>query len=164
MDLPHAPVRLLWAHIQLTADPQQAARADSLLRDQHQADQHAHQDRHRLQRAKDLRDALLSDPSLAFAYWFLDHPEAIDEETVQRVEHLITAAASYAPNTTWVQVAQILQEFVRNLPDDARQHLVTSLAHILDRDGQPERAHQIRTAGQTPPPEPSPAAGLNDSS
>ncbi|MFE3382684.1 hypothetical protein [Streptomyces anulatus] len=164
MDLPDAPVRLLWAHIRLTADPQQAARADSLVRDRHQAEQHAHQDRMRLQRAKDLREALLSDPSLAFAYWFLDHPEAIDEETVQRVENLITASASYAPNTTWVQVAKILQEFVRNLPGDARQHLVTSLTHILDRYGQPERAHQMRTIGQTPPSEPSHAAGLNGNS
>ncbi|MFG2289458.1 hypothetical protein ACGFOU_25735 [Streptomyces sp. NPDC048595] len=164
VDLPDVPVRLLWAHIRLTADPQQAARADSLVRDQQQAEQRAHQDRLRLQRAKDLREALLSDPSLAFAYWFLDHPEAIDVGTVQRVEQLITAAASYAPNTAWVQVAQILQEFVRNLSDDARQHLVTSLAHILDRYGQPERAHQMRTAGESPSPGPSPTAGLDDSS
>nr|WP_312024608.1 PH domain-containing protein [Streptomyces sp. WAC 06783] len=163
VDLPHIPVRLLWARIQLTADPQQAADADLLLRDQHRAEHHARQDRHRLQRALDLRDALLTDPSLAFAYWFLDHPETIDKETVNRVECLVTAAASYAPRSTWVQVAQILQEFVHALPDDARQHLITSFAHILERYGQHERAQQMRTAGLTPPPEPPSATGRTGS-
>ncbi|MFJ6825481.1 hypothetical protein ACIQRJ_34285 [Streptomyces niveus] len=149
VDVPHTPVRLLWAQIRLTADPQQADRADALLRDQHQAEHRARQDHHRLQRAKDLRDALLTDPSLAFAYWFLDHPETIDEQTVQRVERLINAAASYAPHTTWVQVARILQEFVHTLPDDSRQHLITSLAHIFDRYGQTGRAQQLRATAQT---------------
>ncbi|MEV0254698.1 hypothetical protein AB0H82_10605 [Streptomyces sp. NPDC050732] len=152
MDVPHTPVRLLWAHIRLTADPQQADRADSLLRDQHQTEHHARQDHHRLQRAKDLRDALLTDPSLAFAYWFLDHPETVDEQSVQRVEHLINAAASYAPHTTWVQVARILQEFVHTLPDESRQHLIISLAHILDRYGHTDRAQQLRATAQTPQP------------
>ncbi|MBP0458981.1 hypothetical protein [Streptomyces montanisoli] len=157
VDLPNLPVRLLWARIRLTADAQQAAHVDQLLRERHQAEHDARQDHRRLQRATDLRDALLTDPSLAFAYWFLDHPEAVDEATVQHVERLITAAASYAPGTTWVQVARILQDFVLTLPDDSRQHLITSLAHIFDRYGQPQRAQQLRTAGQTSPSSPSTA-------
>lgn len=143
-DMPDAPVRLLWARVQLTADPHQAADINLLLRDQHQAERRARDDQHRLQRAQDLRDALLSDPSLAFAYWFLDHPEAIDTETVTRVERLVASAASYAPHNAWVQVAVLLQDFVRDLPGDAHQHLVTSLAHIFDRYGQPERAQSLR--------------------
>ncbi|MFE1797681.1 hypothetical protein ACFW9L_16110 [Streptomyces sp. NPDC059517] len=157
VDLPTLPVRLLWARIRLTAAPQQAAHVDQLLREQHQTEHDARQDRRRLQRAKDLRDALLADPSLAFAYWFLDHPEAADEATVQHLERLITTAASYAPDNTWVHVARILQDFVSTLPGDARQHLITSLAHILDRYGQPERAHELRTAGHAAPLSP-PAA------
>jgi hypothetical protein len=159
-ELAQASVRLLWARIQLNAHHQEAVHVERLLREQHQAELHAHQCRNRLQRATDLREALLSDPSLAFAYWFLDHPEAIDTETVQRIESLIAAAASYAPHNGWVQAAQILQEFVRDLSDEAREHLVTGLAHIFDRFGQPERARQLRTVGGTPLPPPA-SPGLN---
>ncbi|MFI9719236.1 hypothetical protein ACIHFE_06195 [Streptomyces sp. NPDC052396] len=165
VEVPGAPVRLLWARIQLTADPQQAAHVNRLLREQHNAERRARDDQHRLQRAQDLREALLSDPSLAFAYWFLDHPEAIDTETVQRVEKLVASAASYAPRNTWVQVAALLQDFVRNLPDDARRHLVTGLAHIFDRYGQPERARSLRALSDemAPPPPPSSDPILADS-
>ncbi|MFE0763271.1 hypothetical protein [Streptomyces smyrnaeus] len=147
-DLAHAPVRLLQAHVHLTADPHHAAEADRLLREQHQAEQHARNEQRRLQRAHDLREALLGDPSLALAYWFLDHPETIGTATVQRVEQLIASAASYAPQTTWVQVAQLLQEFVRELSNDARQHLITGMAHIFDRHGHHDRARQLRAVAE----------------
>ncbi|MFF1740737.1 hypothetical protein ACFVZI_13400, partial [Streptomyces mirabilis] len=41
-------------------------------------------------------------------------------------------------------MAHILQDFVRDLPTDARRHLITSLAQLFDRYGHPERAMQLR--------------------
>jgi hypothetical protein len=136
------------------------------VQEQHQAEQRARQDQLRLQRARELREALLSDPSLAFAYWFLDDPDAINDETGQRIETLVAAVASYAPSNAWVQAARILLEFVTDLSSDARQHLINGLAHIFERYGQHENARQLRDVevSATLPPLTIPHSGLNGAS
>ncbi|MFE9868641.1 hypothetical protein ACFYPZ_39420, partial [Streptomyces sp. NPDC005506] len=87
-----------------------------------------------------LRDTLVTDPPLALAYWFAANAETIGTEALTRVEQLVATAATYAPQGQWVQLARLLTDFTRHLPDDAKSHLVATLATIADRYGEPDIA------------------------
>lgn len=137
------PVELLWAQTQLTAAPRDIASVIRLLRDQYDAAARDQLHHERIRRAEELRDTLLSDPSLALAYWFADRPDTVSDETIKRVETLISTVVTYTPKGTWVQLAQLLTEFNRRLDADERAHLLTTLAHLANRHGHRDIAEQI---------------------
>lgn len=147
LTIPRLPVRLLWAQAQITAQPQHLAAVSAYQRQQYEEDLHDQHIRRRQQRAQDLYNALRTTPALVLAHWFTDHPDTLDQLTLDRIEHFITTTTTYAPDTAWVQVARLLQDFVCGLPADARQHLIASLAQLFDRYGHPDRAAQLRIIG-----------------
>ncbi|MEV8334456.1 hypothetical protein OG275_00160 [Streptomyces niveus] len=150
VELPHLPVRIVWATAHLTAGPEaQRAAVDQERRAHEQQQRRAEHDR-RLDQAHVLRDTLMSDPSLALAYWFAAAPHTIDKNTLTRLEELFSTAAAYAPNGTWAPLARLLHTFTGQLSDDAKRHLLDTLAALTDRYGQADIAAAIRALRITP--------------
>ncbi|WTO32931.1 hypothetical protein OG399_45350 [Streptomyces achromogenes] len=152
-DIPHLPVRLLWATARLTADPdtQQAALTHQRLRyeqEQRRADQ-----QRALSEARTLRDTLMSDPSLALSYWFATAPQATDANTLSRLEALFAQACAYAPQGQWAPLARLLNTFAQDLTDDTKNHLIDTLAALTDRYGHPDIAASIRALRAAPQPD-----------
>ncbi|MGW1396839.1 hypothetical protein ACWD6Q_34875 [Streptomyces nigra] len=143
-DLPNAPVRLLWGHVCLTAEPGAAQAAHSHQRHLHELQQRQAQHARRVEEAHTLRDTLMSDPSLALSYWFATAPQTVDTSTLTRLEALFAQAAAYAPQGQWAPLARLLQTFAGNLTDDAKDHLVDTLASLTDRYGRPDIAAAIQ--------------------
>ncbi|MFD6343137.1 hypothetical protein ACFWF9_00220 [Streptomyces roseolus] len=149
-DIPHIPVRIAWAHADLTCEPEALSATTRLQRTQHEEEQRqAEQDRH-LGQARALQTTLMSDPSLAMAYWFATAPDTIDEKTLPRLEELHERIAAYAPQNRWVLLARILHTFIENLSDEARGHLIETAAGFTDRYGRPDTAEAIRRLNEQP--------------
>lgn len=144
-DSTDTPVRVLWANVRLTAEPEQIAAVNRQQRELHDLEVLNEHSRRRLHHARDLRDALMADPSLVMAAWFMNRPETVDEHSVERLERLVARVTAYAPNTAWVQVAHILQEVVADLSAEKRSHLVETLAHVVERYGYDEQALRLRS-------------------
>ncbi|MFD5536310.1 hypothetical protein ACFWIJ_00250 [Streptomyces sp. NPDC127079] len=147
-DLPEAPVRLLWAHAQLTADPQDLAAVLAYQRQHYEAEANDRLVQRRRQRAQELHEALTTTPALVLAHWFSDHPETLDRDTIDHLEQLVSAVTGYAPETAWVQTARLLQTFVQQLDHDARDHLIHSMAQVFTRYDRSDLAEQLRTVSR----------------
>ncbi|MBT2530130.1 hypothetical protein J7E91_33435 [Streptomyces sp. ISL-99] len=150
-EIPLLPIRLTWAQVHLTAEPEALYAVTSQQRRLHDQELQRTQQQRRLDEAHALRDTLVADPSLALAYWFATCPETIDQETLSRVERLITTAATYAPQGHWVQLARLLTDFTARLPDNAKTHLVGTLATLADRYGHADIAAGMRSLRATQP-------------
>jgi hypothetical protein len=156
-DLPEAPIRLIWGHAHLTADPGTVQAARSHQRHLHELQQRHAEHTRRLDQAHTLRDTLMSDPSLALAYWFATAPQTIDTSTLTRLEGLFAQAAAYAPQGQWAPLARLLHTFADSLTDDAKNHLIDTLAALTDRYGHPDitaAIQSLRTATPTHPAQP----------
>ncbi|MEU9122843.1 hypothetical protein AB0C96_23765 [Streptomyces sp. NPDC048506] len=92
----------------------------------------------RLADAQSLRDTLMSDPSLAMAYWFATAPQSLDSDSLSRLEQLLATAAPYAPQGRWAPLARLLHTFAERLSTDAKIHLIDTLATLTDRYGHPD--------------------------
>lgn len=149
-DLPTLPIRLLWGHVHLAAEPGAVQAAYSHQRHLHDLQQRHTERTRRLEEARTLRDTLMSDPSLALSYWFATAPQTIDTDTLSRLESLFAQAAAYAPQGQWAPVARLLHTFAASLTDDAKNHLIGTLAALTDRYGHPDIAAAIQ-ALRTPP-------------
>ncbi|MFI8351425.1 hypothetical protein [Streptomyces sp. NPDC085596] len=148
-DIPHLPVRLSWAavHLSAEADAQHAA----LTHQRHLGEEQQRQteQQRRLDEARTLRDTLLTDPSLALAYWFTTAPQTTDSATLTRLEELLATTAPYAPQGLWVPLARLLHTFADHLSDEAKIHLIDTLAALTDRYGRPDITTDIRTLRTT---------------
>ncbi|PJI99761.1 hypothetical protein BX264_7137 [Streptomyces sp. 2333.5] len=143
-DIPHIPVRLTWAQVSLTADTEALTAASRYERHQHEEEQRRAEQRRNLDQARALQDTVMSDPSLALAYWYATAPHAIDEKTLPRLEQLHAQAAAYAPQGRWALLARLLHTFAEDLTEDAKNHLIDTVALLTDRYGHPDIARQIR--------------------
>ncbi|MFF5931609.1 hypothetical protein [Streptomyces hydrogenans] len=152
-DLPHLPIRVIWAHATLTADEEALAATLRHQRHRHETEQRQAEQSRLLAEARNLRTTLMSDPSLALAYWFAAAPHAIDENTVPRLELLHRSLAAYAPQGRWAQLARTLHTFAETLPDDAKNDLIETAAVLADRHGQHTTAEAIRNLQSTNPAE-----------
>ncbi|MER8073174.1 hypothetical protein ABTZ59_33455 [Streptomyces sp. NPDC094034] len=150
IDVPDIPVRLTWAHVHLTATPDALGATTRHQRRLHEEEQRRAERNRRLDEAQTLRDTLMSDPSYALAYWFTTAPQTIDKDTITRLEQLHSAAAAHAPQGRWAPLARMLHTFADRLPDDARTHLIDTLAALTDRYGDPDIAAAIRTLQPIP--------------
>ncbi|MFJ9908029.1 hypothetical protein ACIRVK_35005 [Streptomyces sp. NPDC101152] len=145
-DLPTLPIRLLWGHVHLTAEPGAVQAAHNHQQHLHDLQQRHAEHTRRLDHAHTLRDTLMSDPSLALSYWFATAPQTIDTNTLTRLENLFTQAAAYAPHGQWAPLARLLHAFAEGLTDDAKNHLIDTLATLTDRYGRPDITAAIQTA------------------
>lgn len=150
LDLPGIPVRLLWAKAHLSAGSEAVHAAQRHERHQREQEQRRAEQNRCMDEARVLRDTLMSDPSMALAYWFATAPHTVDAETVARLEHLFAAAAAYAPQGRWAPLARILHTFAERLTDEARIHLLDTLAALTDRYGHPDITSDIRSLRATP--------------
>jgi hypothetical protein len=144
------PIRLLWGHAHLAAEPGAVQAAHSHQRHLHERQQRHAEHTRRLDEAHTLRDTLMSDPSLALSYWFATAPQTIDTSTLTRLENLFAQAAAYAPQGQWAPLARLLHTFADSLTDDAKNHLIDTLAALTDRYGHPDITAAIQ-AVRTPP-------------
>ncbi|WP_406281477.1 hypothetical protein [Streptomyces sp. NBC_00209] len=151
-DVPGLPVRLCWATAHLIAQPDARQAALTQQRLAHEQEQRRTEEQRRLSEARALRDTLMSDPSLALSYWFAAAPHTIDTDTLARLEDLFSTAAAYAPHGQWAPLARLLYTFADNLADDAKAHLIDTLATLTDRYGRPDITVAIR-ALHAPGPE-----------
>lgn len=142
-DLNGAPVRLLWAQVQLTVAAQDLEAVACLQRRLHDEALNEQVSRQRQHRAEELHQALSTTPTLALAYWLTHHSGTADQNTVEALGHLAREIAAYAPDTAWVKVAHLLQTFVEKLNAPERANLVASLAQIFTRYDQPQLADQL---------------------
>ncbi|MEU6277622.1 hypothetical protein ABZ871_35250 [Streptomyces populi] len=148
-DIPHLPVRLAWATAHLTAEPDAQHAALAHQRHLGEEQQRQAEQQRRLDEARTLRDTLLSDPSLALAYWFTTTPQTTDPATLTRLEELLAATAPYAPQGLWVPLARLLHTFADQLSHEAKIHLIDTLAALTDRYGRPDITTDIRTLRAT---------------
>ncbi|WP_405542465.1 hypothetical protein OG478_12370 [Streptomyces phaeochromogenes] len=144
-DLADAPVRLLWARVQLTVDSADIEAVVCLQRRRHDEALNEQANRQRQHQAEELHRSLSTTPTLALAYWLIHQPQATDRNTIEALSQLTREITAYAPHTAWVQVAHLLQTFVQDLDMPARMNLVDSLAQIFTRYDQPQRANQLRS-------------------
>ncbi|WP_329240799.1 hypothetical protein OG223_53140 [Streptomyces sp. NBC_01478] len=149
-DISHLPVRLVWSQVHLAATPEVVHAALSHQRHLHEFEQHRAEHHRRLDEARILRDTLMSDPSLALSYWFAAAPQSIDTDTLPRLEALLSTAAAYAPQGQWAPLARLLHTFAHRLTDDAKNHLIDTLAALTDRYGHPDITTAIRQARMAP--------------
>ncbi|MFD4949687.1 hypothetical protein ACFWNT_46240 [Streptomyces sp. NPDC058409] len=147
-DIERLPVKLAWATVQLSAEPAALHAVINEQRRHHDDELRRAQQQRRLDEAHALHDTLVTNPSLALAYWFASCPEKIDAETLTRVEQLVATAATYAPQGQWVQLARLLTNFTQRLPDDAKGHLVATMATMADRYGHPDIAASMLSLRQ----------------
>ncbi|MCW8382743.1 hypothetical protein [Streptomyces justiciae] len=146
-DLADAPVRLLWARVQLTAESSDIEAVVCLQRRTHDNALTEQTNRQRQYQAEELHRALSTTPTLALAYWLIQQPQAADQDTIEALGQMTREITTYAPHTAWVQVAHLLQTFVQDLDMPARVNLVDSLAQIFTRYDQPELADRLHALG-----------------
>lgn len=156
-DLPTLPIRLLWGQVHLTAEPGAVQAAGSHQRHLHELQQQHDERTRRMDEAHTLRDTLMSDPSLALSYWFATAPQTMDTSTLTRLEDLFAQTAAYAPQGQWAPLARLLHTFADSLTNDAKNHLIDTLAALTDRYGHPDitaALHRLRTTPAAHPAEP----------
>ncbi|HWU10843.1 MAG TPA: hypothetical protein VN520_31585 [Streptomyces sp.] len=146
----HAPLTLLWATVHLTAEPDAVSAAIRHQRHAEEREQHHAEQSRRLADAQSLRDTLMSDPSLALAYWFATAPQSLDTDTLKRLEELLATAATYAPQGQWAPLARLLHTFAGRLSVDAKIHLIDALATLTDRYGHPDLTTDIQALRPEP--------------
>ncbi|WP_241695137.1 hypothetical protein [Streptomyces sp. C] len=150
-DIPGIPVRLIWAHVDLTTDLEALSATTRHQRHQHEEEQRRAEQARHLETARAFQTTVMSDPSLALAYWYATAPHTIDEDTLTRLEQLHSQVAAYAPQGRWALLARLLHTFTSDLTTDAKNHLIDTMAALTDRYGQPDIASEIRTL-HTPDP------------
>ncbi|MET7914177.1 hypothetical protein ABZS98_39445 [Streptomyces avermitilis] len=149
-ELLHLPVRLIWAQAHLRASPDAIQAAQRHERHEAEQEQHRAEQSRRLADARILRDTLMSDPSMALAYWFATAPHTVEADTLNRLQNLFESAAAYAPQGRWAPLAKALHTFADRLDEDGKLHLLDTMAGLTDRYGHPDIASTIRSLRQTP--------------
>ncbi|MFC8285980.1 hypothetical protein [Streptomyces cyaneofuscatus] len=158
-DLPQGPIRLLWSHVHLTAEPSAVQAAQAHQQDLHELQKRRAEQAYRLDQAHTLRDTLMSDPSLALSYWFATAPQTLDTSTLTQLEELFVRTAAYAPQGQWAPLARLLHTFASSLTSEAKDDLINTLAALTDRYDRPDitaAMHNARTTPTEQPDRPSP--------
>ncbi|MFE9813227.1 hypothetical protein [Streptomyces sp. NPDC005548] len=149
-ELLHLPIRLIWAQAHLTASPEALQAAQRHERHEGEREQNRAEQSQRMDDARILRDTLMSDPSMALAYWFATAPHTVDANTLNRLQDLFESAAAYAPQGRWAPLARALHAFADKLDEDGKIHLLDTLAGLTDRYGHPDIASTILSLRQMP--------------
>ena len=139
----HDQARIDSAQVSLTVDPttaRTAAEYDKRLRDEYLADEIQ---RHELDRLQRFRDTVLRDPASAMSYWFMNHPEHLDETIYTRIETLVSKIADHDPTKRWLQIARILDDFIDDLTADDKGELLRVLHKLLSVFGHRTDADRI---------------------
>lgn len=103
-------------------------------------------------RMRFLRDEVLRDPASARIYWLLEHPNQTDSLTQpQALDELVREVNRWRPQDQWVTIAQLLHEFVKELPVSHRERLVATLRELLTFYSRGDLAARLSTGGAWPP-------------
>lgn len=70
---------------------------------------------------------------MALTYYFLENKGSADKASYSNLEEISRQVAKYDRETFWIQVAELLLEFLRDLTPDERRDSVKVLKVWLDR-------------------------------
>ncbi|WIX82875.1 hypothetical protein QRX50_19915 [Amycolatopsis carbonis] len=140
---PGAEIAVHDASATVTVEPEtlrQARHHEQLVREQELADATQERELRRLQR---FRDTVLTDPGAAMSYWFMQHPDQLDEGVYDKITHLITKISEHDPSMSWLHVARILDAFIRDLDVADKQALLKLLSDEMVRFGNKRMADEV---------------------
>jgi hypothetical protein len=143
IELTQSGMLIRWAEARLTVDPISISTA--MRRTQHKREMRLEAERqeHEIQRIEAFRKRVLSKPDMALTYHFLESQGSANKEAYERLETLSLAIARYDQNTYWIQVSEIVLDFVRDLKPSERQDTLKALVFLFQRYGRPEFASRL---------------------
>jgi hypothetical protein len=99
----------------------------------------------RIAQASTFRDLLREDPTLALAYILLESPEKIDSlDSGGIIKAVGEQVAAYAPGSTWVKTAQLLEKTFGELPDDEKRAMIDRICKVMTEFGQKPTAEHLQ--------------------
>lgn len=131
------------ASVTLAVEPQmlrQARDHEQRIREQELA---SSTQEHELRRLQRFRSTVLTDPAAAMSYWFMQHPDQLDDTVYTRITALVTKIADYDPSMSWLHIARILDSFVLGLEVGDKRALLQLLAEKMTLFGNHEMAEQL---------------------
>ena len=138
-------IRLLWASVNVHAQPQDVGDLLEVGRRQVESKRAAEEMRLRIDRIITFRDCLREDPTLALAQMLLEAPAKVSSETLDTMQSIAMHIAAYAPGAEAVAIAQLLRDFTATLKPDAKIFIAERLCKVLVEFGGAEPAEQIRS-------------------
>jgi hypothetical protein len=155
-----AGFHILQVRAQISVDPDILEYALGREKSQNKAREREQELTDEIRHVDAFRSQVLADPGMALAYWFIKHPDQIGDDTYAKIENLAGQVASYSPDNTWVQLARIIQDFIRELSQDERRRsidfLTASLKVWFMRYDMPEYVKRLPQDLDGNPPNPSP--------
>jgi hypothetical protein len=138
-----AEVSIRDASVALAVEPQilrQARAHEHRIREQELA---TLTQEHELRRLQRFRDTVLTDPAAAMSYWFMQHPDQLDDAVYTKITALVTKIADYDPSMSWLHIARVLDSFIRGLEVGDKRALLKLLAEKMVLFGNHEMAQQL---------------------
>jgi len=138
-----AEVSVLDASVSLAVEDQmlrQARAHEHRIREQELANLTQEHELRRLQR---FRDTVLTDPAAAMSYWFMQHPDQLDDAVYTQIAALVTKIADHDPSMSWLHVARVLDSFIQGLEVGDKRALLRLLADKMVLFGNREMAQQL---------------------
>jgi hypothetical protein len=98
---------------------------------------------HELRRLQRFRDTVLTDPAAAMSYWFMQHPNQLDDAVYTQIATLVSKIADHDPSMSWLHIARILDSFIRDLDVGDKRALLKLLADKMILFGSHEMAQRL---------------------
>jgi len=126
-------IRIEWGRAVVRADP--ISISESMHREQRRREIKALADQqdHKIRYIEDFARKVLSRPDLAMTYVFLERRGEVESAVLGKAEEFARNVARYDPENFWIQVSDILLEFVRGLSLAERRESIEVLRHWLRR-------------------------------
>jgi hypothetical protein len=120
-------INLLWASATLTCE--RGALQVSLDRERRLSEASIRRDEQdqQIEQVEAFKDRVLSRPDMALTYWFMHHPGDVPGNGENQIEKLSLQVSKYASNRYWIQLAQILDDFIKNMTPGERRDSVQAL-------------------------------------
>ncbi|MBF9128157.1 hypothetical protein I0C86_03990 [Plantactinospora sp. S1510] len=126
-------VEILWVQVKATVDQVTLSAALHRVQRRQEMQLQAEAQEHQIQRVEAFRRRVLSKPDMALTYYFLENKGSADKASYSNLEEISRQVAKYDRETFWIQVAELLLEFLRDLTPDERRDSVKVLKVWLDR-------------------------------
>jgi hypothetical protein len=89
------------------------------------------------------RETVLADPAAAMAYWFMNHPDQLDDTIYNKIEDLVKRMMAYDPKARSLQIAELLDKFINDLTSEDKKALVKLLTSVMAGFGHRDDAYRI---------------------
>jgi hypothetical protein len=100
-----------------------------------QAHAHEHAQEHELRRLQRFRNTVLTDPAAAMSYWFVQHPDQVDDAVYTQIVALVDKIADHASTTRSFKVSRsAISALLKLLAEQLSAYPTTTTGN---RDGAP---------------------------